>query len=113
LRLQALNAGGSSPATSPVTFAVPSPCPGSPQLPTNVLFYRIGNNAYLVWEPPSSGPAADRYTINVTGSFTATFQTTARSASGQVGPGSYTITLAAVNACGTSAPTLPQTLVVP
>jgi hypothetical protein len=113
LRLQALNAGGSSPATSPVTFAIPSPCQGSPQLPTNVLFYRIGNNAYLVWEPPSSGPAADRYTINVTGSFTATFQTTARSASGQVGPGSYTITLAAVNACGTSAPTLPQTLVVP
>jgi hypothetical protein len=113
LRLRALNAGGSSPATSPVTFAIPSPCPGPPQMPQNVLFYRVGSTAFLVWEPPAGGPAADRYTINVTGSFTGTFQTTTRSASGEVGPGSFTVTLMAVNACGASTSTPPQTIVVP
>jgi hypothetical protein len=66
-----------------------------------------------VWEPPASGPAAERYTIDVTGSFTGTFQTTVRSASGQVGPGSYTITIRAVNACGSSPATPSQTIVVP
>jgi hypothetical protein len=33
--------------------------------------------------------------------------------SGAVGPGSYTLTVAATNACGTSAASLPQTVVVP
>jgi hypothetical protein len=112
-RLRSVNFAGSSPLSPAVTVAIPSPCPGPPEMPSQFLAYRLGTSIYVVWEPPASGPAAERYTIDVTGSFTGTFQTTVRSASGQVGPGSYTITIRAVNACGSSPATPSQTIVVP
>jgi hypothetical protein len=112
-QLRSVNPGGASPASTPVTVEIPAPCQGPPAVPSHVLAYRLGTTAYVVWEPPESGPAVSSYQLSVSGSFTGTFPTTGRALSGQVGPGSYTVTVAAVNACGSSPPTPPQTIVMP
>jgi hypothetical protein len=49
----------------------------------------------------------------VTGSFVGSFPTTARTLSGTVGPGTYTLSVIATNPCGTSAPTAGQTVTLP
>lgn len=113
LRLRSLNPGGASPSSAPTTVTIPGPCSGPPAAPSNYLLYRLGTTVYVVWDPPASGPAASDYLLSVTGSFVASFATPFRSISGTVGPGSYTITVTATNACGSSAPTAAQTLVVP
>ena len=53
------------------------------------------------------------YTVNVTGSYVGTVATAGRALNGTVGFGSYTLTVAAANTCGPSAPSAPQTVVVP
>jgi hypothetical protein len=53
------------------------------------------------------------YVVNVTGAFVGSFPTTGRTVNGVVGPGTYNITVTAVNACGASAPSSPQVLAVP
>ncbi len=113
LRLGSVNAGGVSPASGPVTVTMPSPCPGPPEAPSNVLGYRVGNTASVVWDPPSTGPAVSIYVLNVSGSVVGSFATTARSLSGQAGPGSYTVSVVAVNPCGSSPASPPQTIIVP
>ena len=45
--------------------------------------------------------------------FVGSFPTATRALSGTVGPGSYTVSVAAVNACGLSGSTAAQTVVVP
>lgn len=113
LRLGAVNAGGVSPASDPITVTMPSACSGAPEAPSNVLGYRIGNIVSIVWDPPLTGPAAASYVLNVTGSFVDSFATASRSLSGQVGAGSYTVSVTAVNQCGSSPASPPQTIVVP
>lgn len=49
----------------------------------------------------------------MTGAFTGTLPMTTRTLSTPVPPGSYTVRVAAVGLCGTSAFTAPQTIVVP
>jgi hypothetical protein len=49
----------------------------------------------------------------VTGSFVGTVPTGARSLAGTVGPGSYTIRIAAANACGLGPATDPITITIP
>jgi hypothetical protein len=78
-----------------------------------VLAYRIGNMAHVVWEPPAGGPAASSYVVNVTGSFAGSLPTGARSVSGIVSSGAYAMSVAAVNPCGASPSSPPQTIVVP
>jgi hypothetical protein len=41
------------------------------------------------------------------------FPVTARTLSGTVGPGSYTISVSSRNSCGTSAPSASHTVVIP
>ena len=113
LNLRAVNGGGSSFPSSPVTVTVPSLCEGPPEVPSNVLGYHIGNSAFVVWDPPAAGPAASTYVLFVSGSFVGSFATTGRSLSGQVGPGSYTVSVVAVNPCGASPASAPQTIVIP
>jgi len=72
-----------------------------------------GQHPNVVWEPASTGSAATGYVLNVTGSIVASFPTTLRALSGPAGPGSYTVTVEAVNPCGSSPPTPPQTIVIP
>jgi len=113
LRLRSLNNGGTGPLSAPVSITIPSACSGPPGPPSNVLGYRVGNTVSVLWDPPASGPAASSYILNVTGSFVGGFATATRALSGQVGPGSYTMNVVAVNPCGASAATAPQTVVVP
>ena len=113
LRLRSVNASGSSPLSAPVTVSVPATCSGAPTAPSSLLAYRVGNTVSVIWDPPASGAAASSYVVAVSGSFVGSFATPARSLSGQVAPGSYTVSVQAVNMCGASAATGPQTVVVP
>jgi hypothetical protein len=101
--LRATNAGGTSAASSPVTLAPPAGCTGVLENPRNLLAYRLGNTAYVVWDPPLGGQAPAGYVLNVSGSFVGSIPTTGRMLSGAVGPGTYDLSLVATNACGTGA----------
>ncbi len=113
LRLGAVNGGGVSPASAPVTLTVPSACSGPPEVPSNALAYRVGNIANVVWDPPAAGPAAESYVLNVSGALNGSIPTTLRALAGQAPPGSYTISVTAVNPCGSSPASAPQTIVIP
>ncbi len=113
LRLQAVNGGGVSSASAPTTLTVPSPCSGPPETPSSFLGYRLGDTANVVWEPPASGPAAESFILNISGALNFSFPTTLRALGGQAPPGSYTVSVVAVNPCGASPATTPQTIVVP
>ncbi len=113
LSLRAINAAGASASSNAVTLAFPQPCSGPPEPPSNFLAYRVGNTLNVIWDPAAVGTAPTSYVVNVSGSFAASIPTPTRSLSGGVGPGSYSSSVAAVNACGTSAPTAVQTIVVP
>lgn len=113
LSLRAQNGSGSSAASNAVTLTFPGSCTGPPLAPANVLAYRMGNTIYVDWSPAASGPAPTGYVLNVTGSFEGAFTTSGRAMSGTAGPGSYTLSVTATNACGASAASPAQTVVVP
>jgi hypothetical protein len=112
LSLRAVNPSGTSTSSNAVTVSFPGTCSGPPQAPAAFLAYRIGRTVYVTWEPPESGPAPGGYVLNVTGSIVVSMPTTVRSLSGNVGPGTYHLSVATTNACGSSAAP-PQTVVVP
>jgi CHRD domain len=114
MRLRAANAAGfgSGDPFFP-TVTVPSACAGPPGTPLSFLAYRVGNTANVVWEPTASGPAAASYLLNISGAIDGSLPTTLRALGGPVAPGSYTISVVAVNPCGSSPPTPPQTIVIP
>ena len=112
--VRAANATGTSAASAPVTLTFPAACTGVPLPPRNYLFYGAGNVVNLLWDPPATGPAATAYVLNVTGSFTGTVAVGAsRNPSGAVPPGTYSVSITALNACGASAPTSVRTVVIP
>jgi Bacterial Ig domain len=113
LSLRAFNAAGTSTPSNPVTLTFPLPCQGPPETPSNFLAYRVGNTLIVLWDPAATGTAPTSYLVNVTGASIASIPTPTRSLSGGVGPGSYTLSVVAVNACGGSAPTAVQTVIVP
>ncbi|MGE0460120.1 MAG: Ig-like domain-containing protein [Vicinamibacterales bacterium] len=113
LRLYAVNPGGVSAPSPPVTLTFPSPCPGAPAPPSGFLAYRIGNTIFVIWDPPTSGPAPTSYIVHVTGAFNGSFPTSGRALSSPVVPGTYNLSAAATNVCGTSAATPVQSVVVP
>jgi len=112
-RLRGTNGGGASPSSDPVTLAFPTACSGAPEPPANFLGYRIGNTVFVVWDPPTSGPAPTGYVLNVSGGFNGSFATTGRSMSGTVGAGSYSLNVVATNACGSSVASPVQVVTVP
>ena len=65
------------------------------------------------WNRAESGPAPTSFVLNASGAFAGSFATTGRALNGSVGPGTYQLSVAAANACGTSAATPAQTVVVP
>ena len=101
LSVSASNAAGTSTPSNAVTVTVPGPCSGAPLAPAGFLAYRVGATIYAVWDPPASGPAPTQYHLTVSGAFNASFTTAAQGLSGAVGPGSYGLSVAAANACGT------------
>jgi len=113
LSVRAENAAGSSPSSNQVTLTFPGACSGPPGTPADVFAYRVGQTVFVDWAPGGNGSAPTSYVLNVTGSFVGGFATTGRALSGTVGPGSYTLSVVAVNPCGASAGSPPQTVVVP
>jgi hypothetical protein len=111
--LRGINSTGPSEVSNPVTLTFPGPCSGVPSTPVSFIAAKDGNLITLVWERATTGPAATGFVVNVTGSFVGPIATAQRTLSGAVGPGSYTVTVQATNACGSSPPTLPQTVNIP
>jgi large repetitive protein len=111
--VRAANSSGVSGPSNSVTLTFPGPCSGVPGTPMNFLATKSGNVISLSWALPASGPAPIGYTLSVTGAFVANIPLNGRSISGGVGPGSYTLSVIATNACGSSPATTPQTVVIP
>ncbi len=109
----AVNATGASTPSAPVTLTFPGACSGVPDAPTAFSASTNGNVVSLAWEPPQSGPAVSSYELRVTGSISATASVAGRVLSAAVGAGSYTVSVAATNACGTGVGTPVRTIVVP
>lgn len=113
IALRAQNAAGASAASNSVTVTLPGPCSGVPETPSSVSAYRLGSTVFVSWEPGTSGPAPTAYELRVSGAFVGALTTSLRAISGAVGSGSYTLSVAAVNPCGVSSASAPQTVVVP
>jgi Tol biopolymer transport system component len=110
--LRAHNAAGPGPPSNAVTLTFPGPCSGPPMVPGDVRVSAVGRRLDVAWAPGTSGPAPTLYGVIVIGEASTGVITPARSVSGTVAPGSYTLSVVAANACGVSAGTAPQTIVV-
>jgi hypothetical protein len=113
LQVVATNARGTSTPSNAVTLTFPGACSGGPGVPTHVVAQRVEHTIVVSWEPPANGGAVTHYWVIVGGGLVGAFPTTDRSVSGAVDPGSYAIRVAAANACGVGAGSVPQTIVVP
>lgn len=113
LALRAQNGAGSSAPSNARTLTFPTPCSGPPGLATDVRIFAVGRTVYVAWAPGTAGPAPTSYVVHVTGSAVGTVATTGRALFGTVAPGSYTVSVLAVNSCGVGPGTTPQTIVVP
>lgn len=111
-RVRATNAAGVGAPSAPVTVTLPASCSGAPERPANVLAYALGRVVHMVWDPPSTGAAPASYVLHVDGAFSGSFSVP-RSFRSPAPPGTYSLSLSAVNACGSSAQTAPQTVFVP
>jgi len=111
--VRAVNATGSSLASTPITLAFPGTCPGVPQAPANFVVSRQGSQVSLAWDPPTGGPAVTSYVLVVTGDAVLALPMTSRTISGAVPSGVYQLAVRALNPCGAGADTPVQTLTVP
>ena len=112
LAVVAANAAGVSRPSNAVTLAFPGQCGGAPEIPTHVRAWRDGSNISLSWSPPASGPAISHYVAYVSGAYVGSFTTTGRILSGAAAPGTYMLSVAAINACGTGIASATQTVIV-
>ena len=113
LALRARNTAGVSPPSNAVTLTFPGPCSGPPQTPTRLFAHRVGRALAVDWAPATTGPEPTAYRLDVAGAFTGSFATPARALAGTVGPGTYTLSVVAMNDCGLSATSPTRTIVVP
>jgi hypothetical protein len=111
--VRAVNAAGSSQTSSRIRLTLPRPCSGAPLTPAALFVGRVDRMLFADWIPASAGPAPTSYVLHVTGPLAGSIPTTERALSGTVAPGSYTLRVAAVNGCGESPATPPQTVIVP
>lgn len=113
LSLRASNAAGTSGPSNAITLTFPGPCSGVPEAPANFVVSSAGSVITASWDPAASGAAPTGFVLSVTGAFTGAFPTTLRSLSGAVGPGTYSLSVQATNACGTGAATPAQVVTIP
>jgi hypothetical protein len=92
---------------------IPVVCPGPPQVPTNVVVQRAGSLVSITWDAPATGPAVTGYLLKVTGAAVLTLPTNARRVAANAPSGTYNLSVLAVNPCGASAETVPQSITVP
>ena len=110
---RATNAAGRSAASNPVTLTFPAGCSGAAQTAANFVAYNAGATLFLAWDTAASGPAPTGYVLNVTGAFVGAVPTALRALSAPVPAGTYTFSVVATNACGSSAPTAVRTVTMP
>jgi hypothetical protein len=110
LRLRAENAFGVSAWSAPVVVTVPSACTAPPPTPDWFSVGVDGRELTALWEP-AAGAAPMEYAVVVDGIGTFSFGNQ-RIAKGTVGPGTYTLSVMARNACGWSAVTERVTVTV-
>lgn len=108
-----MNATGVGPASNPVTLTFPATCTGAPLPVENFVAFTVGGRLVLAWDPASTGAAPTTYVVQATGAYTGSVPLVARGIDVPVAPGSYTLSVRAANACGSSAATSPQTVIVP
>ena len=116
--VRAVNVNGSSPPSNSVTLTFPgnggSSCTAPPETPVSFAATRIGitSTVSVSWQPPASGPAPTSYVVMVSGSAAASFTTTGLALSGNAPPGTFVLSVRAVNSCGSSPATASRTVVV-
>jgi hypothetical protein len=110
--VRAFNSAASSESSNVVTLTFPGAC-AVPDVPTNLVASRSGNTINLSWAAPASGAPPTSYGVLVTGALNGDFELQALAASGTVGAGTYNFSVSSINACGRSAGTAVQTVVVP
>ncbi len=111
LTVRAVNAAGSSAPSNSVTLTFPGTC-APPAAPATFSAAVSGRTIFASWTPPAAGAAATGYVLIVSGALSGSFSTTGLALSGSVGPGSYTLTAVAANACGISPSAAAQTVIV-
>ncbi len=110
--VSALNGSTASAPSAPATVTFPGACTGAPAPPAAFSATTQGGTVYLDWLPAASGEAATGYVLLVSGAFTGSLPSAARTLAVPAPPGSYTIRVVSVGPCGTSEPTPPQTVIV-
>jgi hypothetical protein len=78
-----------------------------------LLVQQNGTLITASWHLPASGPAPTSYRLIVSGAFNSELALTQRTISGNVGAGSYTLSVIATNACGSGPATAAQTVTIP
>jgi hypothetical protein len=104
-------AGRRSDASNSVTLTFPGTC-AAPAPPTQLALTASGRVIQALWSLPPGGTAPAAYRLHVTGAYVGTIDVPGRSISGAVDPGTYSISVVAINPCGASAPTPPKTITV-
>jgi len=110
--VSALNGSTAGAPSAPTTVSFPGTCTGAPAPPAAFSATAQGGTVYLDWLPAASGEAATGYVLLVSGAFTGSLPSVARTLAVPAPPGSYTIRVVSVGPCGTSQPTPPQTVIV-
>lgn len=112
MSVRATNAAGSSQPSNAITLTFPASCSGPPLPPSGFQVSTTASVVRVSWDLATTGPAPTTYVLTVTGAFNGSFSVPGRTLSGSAGPGTYGLSVAASNACGTSDATQSQTIVV-
>lgn len=112
LTVRAVNRVGTSLPSNPVTLTFPATCAVA-GTPINLAASRIGHLVTVTWNLPPSGPAPSGFLLSVSGAYVGTFPVGTRSLSAVAGPGTYDLTIASNNPCGTSPPSAAVSVTVP
>lgn len=107
--MRGLTAAGPTPPSNEVLVHVGVPT--APSSPTSVLGLVQGSALALSWTLPGAA-AATSLMLDVSGSASLSLPLTARTVSGVVGPGSYTLRVRSTSPCGQSALTPPAMVAV-
>lgn len=106
------NAVGASVASNAVTLTFPGGCSGVPAAPVRLRTIQGGGRVTVFWDPPPDGAAPSSYLLSVSGGLNATIPMGERTVSAPVPPGTYTLTIAGANACGTGPASVAHTFTV-
>jgi predicted phage tail protein len=119
--VRAVNAQGVSAPSNAVTLSFPgqggtvtqpapvgSPCSAVPSTPSNLASQVAGSTVSLTWQ----GAVGAQFSVDVAGSYVGSFNSPVPSLVGAAPPGTYVVSVRAVNACGSSPSTAPITVIV-